>query len=296
MLFPFKTLQVVLKIFGDPDNQALRRHWMAIHSFYSHVNGPSDLPTFAAVIERFQGRAVTRKAIEDWARVRYQPSINPERGLGIQPFGERVSLHQAVIDEFKRKLFTDDTPRETIAEALRFRNLLAGWNHENPRIKGLAQRIEGAKSQDYYSAALQAIGLGASGWEENLSRVNMFAGSLTSLAEQTALMTKTSVLVQKSRPTTAEVPAGLRLYFEPGTEKYLLALAEAADQMILADISDRECMALPSNVPQAETIASGCDLSPKPRGATAGIRVAVFDGKRFNLCDRRSLRVTKKRL
>jgi hypothetical protein len=62
---------------------------------------------------------------------------------------------------------------------------------------------------------------------------------MTSLAEQTALMTKTSVLVRKSAiPKT--IPDGLKLYFEPGSGKFIEALAEASRKMTNACVEVAE--------------------------------------------------------
>jgi hypothetical protein len=232
MLFPFETIQSVRELLLDPAHEPLRGQWLLIDSFFSEVNGPPDLPTFRDVLDSFPDKPPTRDDITAWAKARDLPKINPERGLGIQPFGERFTLHEAVIDEFKRKLFRDDTTRETIADTLRFTNLLTGSNHQRINIEGLAGRIGRDTGASYYSKVLQTIAVGARGWQRLPARRNFFAAALTSLAEQTVLMTKTSTIIQKSPPASVQVPDGLRLYFEPGSQRFLLGLADASAAML----------------------------------------------------------------
>lgn len=232
MLYPFDTATKIRELFSNPENSGLLANWKTIHSFYDSVNGPSDLPTFVELLDQFKSAELTRQTVEKWMQQQHRPKINVEMGLGIQPFGERFTLHQGMIDEVKRKLIKQDTPREEMAKILRFRNLAAGPNADGDKIRGLAERIRSEKGQSYYAASLRAVSLGGKGWRKNLLKLNFFASSLTSLAEQTALMTKTSTEVAKSAAGPTTINKGLRLYFEPGSENYLLALAKSSDIMV----------------------------------------------------------------
>jgi hypothetical protein len=232
MLYPFDVAQAVQDLFSDPANRDLFEKWLSIHSFYTELNGPPDLPTFKDLFDQFSKDKLDRKQIEAWCASRGAPAINPEAGIGIQPLGERVNLHEKVIDDFKRGLFKEAATREQMAEALRFRNLLQGLTHDGKTIQGIAEQISGAKGRDYYATTLRAVAAGAKDWEKNPMRLNFFAAALTSLAEQTALMARTSVMVSKSQASPSKIPAGLKLYFEPNSEAYLLGLAEASRSII----------------------------------------------------------------
>lgn len=230
MLYPFETAESVRKLFSDPANQELLQDWMLIHQFYTRVNGAADVPTFVDLQDASAGKALAKEAVRAWAEKRGLPRINREAGLGIQPLGERQSLHQEVIDQFKRELLKHDTPRPVIAKRLAFKNLLAGGIYEGRSIKGLDERVDADQTASYYAGTLRAVSLGASGWKDQPVRQNFYAAALTSLAEQTALMTKTSVLVRKSA-SARTIPDGLKLYFEADSERFLKALAEASESM-----------------------------------------------------------------
>jgi len=234
MLYPFETASKVRGLFTNPRNAKLLANWRAIHSFYDSINGGSDLPTFVDLMDRFKGQELTRQGVEDWIRRERMPKINSEMGLGVQPFGERFSIHQGVIDDVKRAMFKPDTPRQKMAEILRFRNLMTGLASDETKIQGLAASASGDRSRSYYSAVLRAIGIGGRGWQSNPFRLNFFAASLTALAEQTALMTRTSTMVLKSSPVPATVKQGTKLYFEPCSAKYLLALGESSQSIVKA--------------------------------------------------------------
>jgi len=231
MLFPFETAAIIRDVFANPSNRGLVRQWRLIHSFYSDINGPPDLPTFVDLPRIAAGKKVTAQDIRKWAEKRGLPRINVERGLGIQPFGERGSLHEEVIDEFKDQFLKDDTPRSQMAEILRFTNLLQGHGSGTKPIKGLDDRIAMERGQTFYLAAARATRIGADGWKQNPMRKNLFASSMTSLAEQTALMAKTSMLVSKAAAVEKGIPDNLELYFEPDSARYLLALAKASETM-----------------------------------------------------------------
>ncbi len=230
MLYPFETAEAVRQLFSDPANKELIRQWMLIHGFYTTVNGPADVPTFLDLLDISGDTPLDKKAVVAWAAKRGLPRINREAGLGIQPLGERGSLHQEVIDEFKRRLLKDDTPRAVIAQRLAFKNLLSGGTFDGQAIEGLDDRTAADKKKDYYDLTLRAASCGAEGWKKEPIRLNFYAAALTSLAEQTALMTKTSVLVRKGA-SSKTISDGLQLYFEPGSDKFLIALAEASRKM-----------------------------------------------------------------
>jgi hypothetical protein len=231
MLFPFETALAVQKMFSDPANKEPVEMWLLVHSFYSDVNGPSDLPTFSDLAEIAKTGDLTKEAVGKWAEAKGLPRINPERGLGVQPFGERESLHETVIDEVKRQLIPGDAPRDKIAETLRFDNLLKGVSVDGVHIKGLDERTSTAADGNYYMTVLRAISLGAKNWSTRPVRRNFFAASITSLAEQTALMAKVSMLVRKSASVEKEIPQGVKLYTEPDSEQFLLGLANASNRM-----------------------------------------------------------------
>jgi hypothetical protein len=227
MLFPFPTAQSVITLFSDPAHAELVEHWKLVHSFYSSISGPADLPTFVDLSHAQTGDTLTKQDVEEWARKHGLPRVNPERGLGIQPFGERFTLHEGVIDAVKRQFMGDDTPRETIANLLKFENLVQGYRDQGPAIEGFDELIAKENPNGYYLATLKAIATGAAGWKDNPDRLNFYASSLTALAEQTALMTKTSLLVRKSPEASGKIPRGLKLYFEQDAEPLLRALREA---------------------------------------------------------------------
>lgn len=230
MLYPFETAETVRVLFSDPANDKLVQDWLLVHRFYSQVNGDADLPTFADLQDASGGKPLTREAMISWAKAHALPRINPEAGVGIQPLGERQSLHQEVIDDVKRKLIKSDTPRQEIAQRLAFRNLLAGGTVEGQTVQGLAPRLDGIEKETYYAESLAAISRGAGGWESRPRTLNFFAAALTSLAEQTALMTKTSILVRKST-SVKKIRDGLKLYFERDSHEFLNALASASRRM-----------------------------------------------------------------
>jgi hypothetical protein len=231
MLFPFETTVAVIRTLTDPKNEKLLAQWKSIHVFYSGVNGPADAPTCIDMVEHFKAAEFDKTSVEKWCQEKGIPKINAERGIGIQPFGERFSVHEQVIDAFKAKIFNDGTAPDEINRALAFPNLMRGIKDPKRPIKGFAASIAEDKGDSYSSLVLKAIVTGAQGWQRNSMRLNFFAASLTSLAEQTALMTKDSVLIQKSYNADSNIPDKLKLFFEPGSEKYLLGLAEACAAM-----------------------------------------------------------------
>jgi hypothetical protein len=231
MLFPLETAQAIQTLFSDPTNKDAVNGWMIVHSFYSEINGSPDLPTFADLAEIAKESKLTKEAVEQWASARKLPRINLERGLGIQPFGERGTLHEFVIDDMKSHFMSDDTPRDKIGEIIRFENLMKGTTVGGKHINGLDERIGAQESDIYYMKVLRAISVGAKGWETSLFKKNLFAGCMTSLAEQTALMAKVSILVQKSAHVEKPIPAGAKVYLEPNSEEFLLALAKASSRM-----------------------------------------------------------------
>ncbi len=231
MLFPFESVNAVLKLFQDPANKTLRQNWALIHDFYSDLNGRADAPTFVDLENIAKSSPLTKEAVRNWTQAKGLQRINPERGLGIQPLGERETLHETVIDQVKRKFFSDDTPREKIAETLSFQNLLKGFNISGEQIKGLADRIRSGSGNTYYDTTLRAIAIGGKDWRNNTMRRNFYAASLTSLAEQTALMAKVSILVRKSVEVKKSIPKNAKLYLEPGSSAYLTALATASGSM-----------------------------------------------------------------
>ncbi|MGO9121105.1 MAG: DUF3160 domain-containing protein [Desulfomonilaceae bacterium] len=232
MLYPFETSTKVRELLTKPDNARLLAYWRTIHSFYDSINGPSDLPTFLDICDQFKDTELTKEFVEQRIQQNRMPKINPEMGLGIQPLGERFSLHQAVIDNIKRKLIKEDTPRDEMAKILRFRNLMNGTTAIGEKIEGLSERVRNEKGQSYGATTLRAISLGGKGWPKNPFRLNFFATSLTGLAEQTALMTKTSTVVAKSVEGPRRIKNGINLYFEPDSEKYLIALARSSNVMV----------------------------------------------------------------
>ncbi len=234
MLYPFETGAKAVELLSNPAHKKLFDQWQAIHVFYTHVNGPADGPTLVDMVQIADGSALLQEAVKSWAKDKGLPKINLERGLGIQPLGERSSLHQEVIDETKRKFMKDDTPRETIAEILRFTNLLSGPEREGQKVEGLAERAKMITQDDYYAHALSAVALGAQEWKENKWAANLFASALTSLAEQTALMTKTSILVRKSPQAERPIGRGVKLFLTKDSEKYLRGLGRASASMLEA--------------------------------------------------------------
>ncbi|MBI5568370.1 MAG: DUF3160 domain-containing protein [Desulfomonile tiedjei] len=257
MLFPFETAQGVVKLFTDPSNKKLIELWTVVHDFYSGVNGRPDLPTFADLPVLVKSGSLVKEDVEKWARQQGLPKINPERGLGIQPLGERYSLHEEVIDRVKQEFIKDDTPREEISKVLAFEKLLEGYRVGERSIEGIDQAISGQTGDTYYLTALKAISLGGRDWTTSAVRRNFYAGSLTSLAEQTVLMTKTAILVRKSAAPVKKIPDGLKLYFEPDSSEYLQGLAEAAGRMV--EVCERIRLAAPE---QEGSKGSIVDIGP----------------------------------
>jgi hypothetical protein len=231
MLYPFETAESIRKLFSDPAHEGLVRGWRMIDSFYGEVNGGSDYPTFLDVVAIAKGKDIMADQVKAWAKSRQLPKINSERGLGIQPLGERVSLHQEIIDNVKAKFMKDDTSRQEIAELLRFENLLKGFARGGNSVKGLADRVASEKGKSYYGVVLRSVNLGAKGWKRSATRLNFYAASTAGLAEQTALMTKTSILLPKSAAAAEKISGKLKLYVEPDSAQYLNALAEASAGM-----------------------------------------------------------------
>jgi len=232
MLFPFETAQGVVKLFTDPANKKPIYHWSLVHDFYSGVNGRADFPTFTDLPALEKSGTLGKAEIEQWAGQHGLPRINPERGLGIQPLGERYALHEEVIDRVKQEFIRDDTPREEISRVLAFEKLLEGCRVGDRSIKGIDEAISGETGDTYYLAALKAISVGAREWQNSAVRRNFYAASLTSLAEQTVLMTKTAILVRKSAAAVKKIPDGVKLYFEPESSEYLQGLARSAGRMV----------------------------------------------------------------
>ncbi len=231
MLFPFETVQAIQTLFSDPKNKHSVIGWMLVDEFYSEINGDSDLPTFSSLTKISEAANLTKGAVEQWATARKLPKINVERGLGIQPFGERASLHEFVIDDTKSRFMSDDKTRDKIAEMLRFENLLKGKTVANNKIKGLDERIRLQDDDTYYMSVLRTVSQGAKGWETDRSKQNFFAACTTSLAEQTALMAKVSILVQKSARVEKQAPERVKVYLEPDSEKFLADLSKASGRM-----------------------------------------------------------------
>ncbi len=257
MLFPFETAQAIQTLFSDPANKEAVQGWMIIHSFYSEINGSQDLPTFADLAEIAKDASLTKEAVEKWASAKKLPKINIERGLGIQPFGERGSLHEFVIDDMKSRFMSDDTLRDKIAEILRFQNLLKGKTVAGDKIKGLDERIRSQDGDTYYVNVLRAISQGATGWENSGFKQNFYAACTTSLAEQTALMAKVSILVQKSARVETQIPAGVKVYLEPDSEKFLVSLAKASSRMFA--ICSRTAESVPA---EGSRDAAPLDITP----------------------------------
>ena len=257
MLFDFDTAVKAIDLLSQPANAKILDQWKAIHTFYADVNGTADSPTFLDLMEMPRDQPLTKERVKEWAVAHELPTLNPERGLGIQPFGERFSLHQEVIDEVKRKFMKDDTPREEISDLLKFRSLAAGLDRNGEKAEGLAERIKQSKPDNYYSTAIQAIALGAEGWKHDKLALNFFAASLTSLAEQTALMAKTAILVRKSAEPEKSIPQGAKLLLRKDSEKYITALGAASASLL------RACKEMQSKFP-AEPQASIQLVDPGP--------------------------------
>ncbi len=228
MLYPFDTAVSAVSLFQDPKNKRLLEHWTIIHQFYTGLNGKADLPTLADLADIAAGKPPTKDAIRDWAKAHNLPRINREIGLAVQPLGERFSMHEQVIDDAKRLFARDDTPREEIARILHFPKLFHGMDTAGKQFVGLGSRMESAEGGSYYDRVMRAIGVAASRNKNGQGVLNFRAACLTALAEQTALMAKASVMVQKSIEERQDVRKGLKLFFEPGSKKYLLSLADAA--------------------------------------------------------------------
>jgi hypothetical protein len=244
MLYPFDTAQSVARMLQDPQNKAVAEQWALIHGFYTGLNGASDLPTFCDIAEISRGKPLTKDMVQAWAKARNIPRINREIGLGIQPFGERFTLHESIIDEFKRLLVRDDTSWQDIADMLSFHRLFSGVTASGKTVDGLAARMGSSNGPSYYDRAIQAIADGAPAQRAGKRAINLSATCLTALAEQTALMTKTSVMVQKSADEAPKIPRGVKLSFEPLSEKYLVSLADAAS------VAARQCAELKRRAPQ----------------------------------------------
>ena len=278
MLFPFETARAIQTLFSDPANKDAVHGWMIIHSFYSEINGSPDLPTFADLAEIAKDTNLTEEAVEQWASARKLPKINIERGLGIQPFGERGTLHEFVIDDMKSSFMADDTTRDKIAEVLRFDNLLKGKTIAGHKIKGLDERIQSQTADTYYVSVLRAISEGATGWEKSQFRQNFFAACTTSLAEQTALMAKVSILVQKSAHVEKQIPAEVKVYLEPDSQQFLVNLAKASGRMFAicsrtaeSAAGDRSREAVPLDIsPVFEALAESAKKS-RPAEITGDI-------------------------
>lgn len=248
MLFPFDMAARIRRLFAQPGNARLLANWRAIHSFYDSINGASDLPTFVDLVDQLSGEDLTRSRVEAWMRQNRMPRINPEMGFGVQPFGERFSIHQWTIDDVKRRLLKDDMPRAMMAKILRFSNIMTGPTADGEKIVGLGTRVSAGRGTSYYAHVLRAIALGGRRWQGNPFRLNFFASSLTGLAEQTALMTRTSTMVAKSLQESPEIEKGHRLFCEPDSERFLRALARASASMV------RACMAAQRKAGQKDMI------------------------------------------
>ncbi len=231
LLFPFETIHAVVDLFADPKRAGLVNAWRLVHEFYSNVNGPADMPTFSDMAEIMSERSLTKDAIIAWAEARGMPRINPEAGIAIQPLGERVGLHEVVIDEFKNKLMTDETPKAVMARYLRFSSLFAGFDGPQGRIRGIEERIAGLRLDTYYNLAVAAIAEGARARTDKAFIHNFHAAAFAALAEQTALMAKTSVMVRKSSMGSSTRGPTAELRLEPNARPYLAALTKALDRM-----------------------------------------------------------------
>ncbi len=233
MLFPFEAAVEVLTTLAKTDNKATLDKLNQVSTFYDRLVGPSDLPCFSGLI-----KADVTLTIDDvlrYAEDNDLPKINRQMGVGIQFLGERMALHQQVINRLTDTFLTNDPKvnRKKVMDTLEIRRVFFGKKGPKKEVQGLieTQFKPNESGMPFYQYCLRAI-LDLPVFESSVYSINTGAACLTALSEQTILVTKQTTLVPKSAaPDPDQDNKPVKIYIEPEIHNFLKQL-ELADKTI----------------------------------------------------------------
>ncbi len=204
-----------------------------VSTFYDKLVGPSDLPSFQGLIKA--DVALTIDDVIRYAEENKLPEINKQMGVGIQFLGERIALHQSVINSLTETFLADDPKvnRKKVMSVLEIKNVFFGKKGPKNEISGLieTQFKPNNSGMSFYQHCLRAI-LDLPVLESSAYSINTGASCLTALAEQTILVTKQTTLIPKSAaPHPDKDKKAVQIYVEPNIEIFLKQLSLADKTM-----------------------------------------------------------------
>jgi len=126
MLFPFGAAVELLTKLAAKENQQTLDKLNQVSTFYDKLVGPSDLPSFQGLIK--SDVALTIDDVIRYAEDNRLPKINKQMGVGIQFLGERIALHQSVINSLTETFLADDPKvnRKKVMSVLEIKNVFLG--------------------------------------------------------------------------------------------------------------------------------------------------------------------------
>ena len=159
MLFPFETAVEILTKLASPTNTPPWISSIKVSTFYDRLVGLSDLPSFHGLI-----KADVTLTIDDvlrYAEDNDLPKINRQMGVGIQFLGERVALHQQVINRLTDTFLVNDPKvnRKKVMDTLEIKNVFFGKKGPKKEVQGLieTQFKPNESGMPFYQYCLRAI-------------------------------------------------------------------------------------------------------------------------------------------
>jgi len=233
LLFPFETavtlLHGLLRPEHKPDLDTLER----VHGFYTALVGPPDLPTFHDLLA--EKMTLTIGDLVAYAELMGLPKINADMGVGIQCLGERFTFHESVIEKFSDAfLDAPDVDRATAERTLDFKNVFLGTAvRGKPTVEGI-KAFKADVSDDkasFYDFTLAAI-LKLPLTQPDKFALNDAGACVTSLTEETLLLTKQKILVPKSGVASQKTaPKSVKIFVQPGIGEFLVLLRKAEEKL-----------------------------------------------------------------
>ena len=229
MLFPFEAAVELLTKLAAKENKQTLDKLNQVSTFYDKLVGPSDLPSFQGLIKA--DVALTIDDVLRYAADNRAPKINRQMGVGIQFLGERIALHQSVINSLTETFLANDPKvnRKKVMSALEIRNVFFGKKGPKSEVSGLieTQFKPNNSGMSFCQHCLRAI-LDLPVLESYAYSINTGAACLTALAEQTILVTKQTALVPKSAaPRPDKDKKAVKIYVQPNIENFLKQLSLA---------------------------------------------------------------------
>ena len=269
MLFPFETAVEILNKLAASENTHTLNKLNEVSIFYDRLVGLSDLPSFHGLIKA--DVTLTIDDVLQYAEDNDLPKINRQMGVGIQFLGERVALHQQVINRLTDTFLANDPKvnRKKVMDTLEIRKVFFGKKGPKKEVQGLieTQFKPNESGMPFYQYCLRAI-LDLPVFESSSYSINTGAACLTALAEQTILVTKQTTLVPKSAaPDPGQDNKSVKIYIEPKIQNFLKQL-ELADKTI-SSLCEQE----PQTILYKTLIKASKEQAPIASNGTEGVTI-----------------------